>query len=91
LNISSQSTQPDAQYVQAESKGYAVNLKPLLIEPSKAPDFKGLGLRDALQIAKQIPVKISFEGYGKVSNQSISAGTTVSPSNTIHLKLSPIK
>ncbi len=91
LNISSQSTQPNAQYVEAESKGYAVNLKPLQIESNKVPNFKGMGLRDALQLAKQIPVKITFEGYGKVSAQSVNAGTTVNPNANIHLKLTPVK
>lgn len=91
LNISSQSTQPTSAYVEAQSKGYAVNLKPLNIQANVAPNFKGMGLRDALQIAKIIPVKITFEGYGRVVSQSINAGTNVSPSNTIHLKLSPAK
>jgi cell division protein FtsI (penicillin-binding protein 3) len=91
LNISSQSTQPTAAFVEAQSKGYSVNLKPLNIQANVAPNFKGMGLRDALQVAKMIPVKITFEGYGRVVSQSINAGTNVSPSNKIHLKLSPAK
>ncbi len=91
LNISSQSSQPTAAFVQAESKGYAVTFKPLTVEANKVPDFRGMGIRDALQIAKLIPVKITFEGYGKVVGQSIPAGNSIGANNIIHLKLSQSK
>ena len=82
---------PAAQYCEANAKGYTININPATIEPNKVPNFRGMGLRDALQLAKKIPVKITFEGYGKVVSQSFNKGTTVSPNNSIHLKLSPSK
>ena len=78
-------------FLPSVAKGYTININPATIEPNKIPDFRGMGLRDALQLAKKIPVKITFEGYGKVVSQSFNKGTTVSPNNSIHLKLSPSK
>jgi cell division protein FtsI (penicillin-binding protein 3) len=91
LSINSRSTMPSAQYCEASAKGYSITVNPLKVEPNKIPDFKGMGLRDALQLAKKIPVKITFEGYGRVVSQSFNKGTIVSPNNSIHLKLSPSK
>ena len=91
LSINSRSSMPAAQYCEANAKGYTININAATIEPNKVPDFRGMGLRDALQLAKKIPVKITFEGYGKVVSQSFNKGTTVSPNNSIHLKLSPSK
>jgi len=91
LSINSRSTMPNAKYCEANAKGYTINISPVTIESNKVPDFKGMGLRDALQLALKVPVKISFEGYGMVVSQSLPTGSIVNPNNTIHLKLSPSK
>lgn len=91
LSINSHSTMPNAPYCEAIAKGYSVTMNPLKIESNKVPNFKGMGLRDALQLAKQVPIKVTFEGYGKVADQSIPKGSTILSTTKIHLKLIPAK
>ena len=56
---------------------------------SKFPDFRGVGLRDAMLWLERHNVVVSSEGYGRIVSQSITVGTTIIPGTKIHLKLEP--
>ena len=67
------------------SKGY-VNESPLVINYSKVPDVTGMGIKDAIYFMEKNGLKVSIKGNGKgkVSQQSVPAGTDVSKvKNTI--------
>ncbi len=41
------------------------------------PDFRDMGLRDAMYVAENLGLKIEFEGTGKVYTQSLAPGTKI--------------
>ncbi|MFO7863063.1 MAG: penicillin-binding protein [Salinivirgaceae bacterium] len=52
------------------------------------PNVAGMGLRDALSILENAGLKVTFSGYGIVSNQSLSANQVYQKGQLIHLTLS---
>jgi cell division protein FtsI (penicillin-binding protein 3) len=90
LNISSQlDSGKNGDWVSGEKKGFAVLLRPAKTKQGLLPDFKGLGLRDAIVWLEQNKIMVSSEGYGRIISQSIPAGTTISKVTQIHLILEP--
>jgi cell division protein FtsI (penicillin-binding protein 3) len=51
------------------------------------PVLNGLGLKDALFICENAGLTVKVEGAGKVSNQSIAAGTAITKGQQIKLEL----
>jgi cell division protein FtsI (penicillin-binding protein 3) len=90
LNISSQlDSGKTSDWVTGEKKGFAVLLKPAKTKQGLLPDFKGLGLRDAIVWLEQNKIMVSSEGYGRIISQSIPAGTAIAKVTQIHLMLEP--
>jgi len=90
LNISSQlDSGKNGDWVSGEKKGFAVLLRPAKTKQGLLPDFKGLGLRDAIVWLEQNKIMISSEGYGRIISQSIPAGTAIAKVTQIHLILEP--
>ena len=90
LNISSQlDSGKNGDWVSGEKKGFAVLLRPAKTKQGLLPDFKGLGLRDAIVWLEQNKIMVSSEGYGRIISQSIPAGTAISKVTQIHLILEP--
>ena len=90
LNISSQlDSGKTSDWVTGEKKGFAVLLKPAKTKQGLLPDFKGLGLRDAIVWLEQNKIMVSSEGYGRIISQSIPAGTAIANVTQIHLMLEP--
>lgn len=50
------------------------------------PDVKGMGLKDAIYLLENLGLKVTFNGSGKVINQSLAANTTFSKGQTINLQ-----
>ena len=90
LNISSsQDSGKQTEWIEGHKKGFAIGLKPVAASDSKFPDFRGVGLRDAMLWLEKHNVVVSSEGYGRIVSQSITVGTTIIPGTKIHLKLEP--
>lgn len=51
------------------------------------PDLKGFGLKDALELLERQQLQVVATGKGKVSSQSIQAGTPIQKGQTIYLTL----
>lgn len=51
------------------------------------PELKGMGLRDALYLLEERRLKVQVKGKGRVKNQSIPAGQTIQPKQTITIEL----
>lgn len=51
------------------------------------PNFKGMGLRDALYIAENRKLKVVYSGYGKIISQSPSPGTRIRRGEKIQLNM----
>jgi beta-lactam-binding protein with PASTA domain len=52
------------------------------------PDFKNMGIRDALNLANRLGIEISYSGYGKITAQSFPPGTRFNKSINVNLTLS---
>lgn len=90
LNISSSlDSGRQSEWVWGDKKGYSVLLKHTEIKQGQLPDFKGLGLRDAILWLEQHKIGVSSEGYGRVVSQSVPSGTALSMVTQVHLMLEP--
>ena len=57
------------------------------IEDDIIPNLTGMGLRDALFLLEKRHLKVKVQGVGKVTSQSIAAGSKIKPNETIMLTL----
>lgn len=57
------------------------------IQDAVMPDLRGFGLRDALELLEQQQLQVIATGKGKVTNQSIAAGTPLVKGQTVYLNL----
>ncbi|WP_286968883.1 penicillin-binding protein [Flavobacterium sp. UBA4854] len=55
---------------------------------NQIPDLKGMPGMDAIALLENLGLKVKVNGMGKVKNQSIQAGTSISKNATIVLELS---
>ncbi len=56
-------------------------------EPKRVPDVKGMGLRDALYLMESRDIQVLAKGSGKVTQQSIAAGTAIGKNQKLILEL----
>ena len=70
---------------------YRGNAKPVIVSssmPKKSmPPLNGMGLKDALYICENMGLKVRVSGMGKVTGQSLSAGTPINKGQTISIEL----
>jgi cell division protein FtsI (penicillin-binding protein 3) len=76
------------EWVQTVSNDAGVKLVINDIDQAIVPDVSGLSLRDALFILENKGLKVNYSGKGRVSSQSITAGTTITQNVTINIVLS---
>lgn len=82
-----------ADSLSAEKWGYVSGnnvqpvMKPVAVVKQAVPDVKGMGLKDALYLLENMNVKVEIRGKGKVTSQSLAAGTTISKGQTMLLEL----
>ena len=57
------------------------------VQDTLMPDLRGFGLRDALELLEQQELQVIATGKGKVTAQSIAAGTPVVKGQTVYLNL----
>lgn len=51
------------------------------------PNVKGMGLKDAIYLLENMDLKVVAKGFGKVSQQSLTAGLPVQNGQTVTLEL----
>jgi cell division protein FtsI (penicillin-binding protein 3) len=57
------------------------------IDDDKVPSVINMGLRDAVYLLEKSGLKVNFSGKGRVTNQSVPAGTSITKGMTIYLEL----
>lgn len=67
---------------------YKPVIKPNTIRKQVMPDVRGMGLKDALYLLENMGLKVSVKGRGKVTNQSVGAGTALVKGTAVVLELS---
>ena len=56
-------------------------------ESGLVPNFVGMNITDAVYMAENRGLKIKFNGYGNITEQSVAPGTDIKPNQTIELTL----
>ncbi|MEG2611900.1 MAG: penicillin-binding transpeptidase domain-containing protein, partial [Alistipes sp.] len=72
--------------VQADSLA-GMTIKTLTTTQHAVPNVVGMGLKEALFLLESSGLKVSFEGRGAVSGQSLAAGDPITAGSVIHLIL----
>ena len=62
-------------------------MKPNLIRNQVMPNVKGMGLKDALYLLENMGLKVVPRGNGKVTQQSLQAGSGITKGLTVYLDL----
>ena len=66
---------------------YRYETNPILYEPMRVPDVKGMNVSDAVYLLENMGWTTSFEGYGQVVKQSVPAGDSLRQGGLIALTL----
>lgn len=61
--------------------------KSLQMQSGIMPNLKGMGLKDALYLIESLKLKVSVHGAGKVIQQSLTAGETITKGQTVYIDL----
>lgn len=73
------------------SSVYAADFKPVVkstgVKQQQMPNVRGMGLKDALFLLESMGLKVSVQGKGKVSSQSVTPGTSVTKGMTVMIEL----
>jgi len=72
-------------YVQKEDN--QVTARKMSTTKQSMPNVKGMGLKDAVYLLENMKLKVVARGAGKVSQQSLVAGTGIANGQTIYLDL----
>ena len=65
-----------------------VKVQPKGVYKNIVPDVKGMGLKDAVYMLETFGMHVIVKGKGRVSDQSVQPGTTVTKGQNIVLQLS---
>lgn len=77
------------RYIDPTKEAHSVKLKPVRIQENTLPDLRGMGLRDALKLLSDLGIKVSYSGYGRVSEQAPAPNTKLGSTNEVVLILKP--
>ncbi len=74
----------DSQWIRVNENYEA---EPLQVTSDIVPNVVGMGARDAVYAIEQTGMLVTLSGKGRVTNQSVAAGTKAQRGNTVHLEL----
>jgi cell division protein FtsI (penicillin-binding protein 3) len=77
----------EARWSLLTNHAYHPTAEPLPIVSHQMPGVKGMGLKDALYLLENMNLKVVPRGRGKVKNQSIAPGTSVTKGQTVYLDM----
>ncbi|MBL7857769.1 MAG: transpeptidase family protein [Cyclobacteriaceae bacterium] len=86
LGISNHS-QTEEEWVRASRSGTGVNWVKSIDGKDIVPDVKGMTFRDAIYLLEKSGLHVSYEGKGRVVQQSLNPGARVGRGNRIYLRL----
>jgi cell division protein FtsI (penicillin-binding protein 3) len=78
----------DSEWVKAKINGNSIMWNKLKEGEDLVPDVWGMTLKDAIYLLENNGLKVKYTGFGRVTHQSITPGTSVNNVKTIELKLS---
>jgi cell division protein FtsI (penicillin-binding protein 3) len=81
------SFEENAAWVGASTDRSLVKLNTRPTKPGMVPNVMGMGLRDALYLLESEGLVVSVSGRGKVTRQSVDAGTAVRKGERVEIVL----
>lgn len=87
LGVSNHS-KTEEDWIRAERNGNSVMWSNNHVSKDRVPNVKGMTFRDALYLLEKSGLQVEHEGRGRVVEQSITPGASVSKGRTIHIRLS---
>ncbi len=75
------------EWVSTTANETGIGLKPKPMPKGLVPAVIGMGAKDAVSILENMGLHVQLQGVGRVTAQSLKAGTTYRAGNTIFLKL----
>ena len=87
LSVSSHSS-TEEDWIKATKNGNALMLKQNPIRKDQVPDVKGMTFKDAIYLLEKAGLRVSYEGIGRVAEQSILPGAKFTKGSKIYLRLS---
>ena len=81
-------TNGDSKWVKAKINGNSILWNKLKEDENRVPDVWGMTLRDAIYLLENNGLEVRYSGIGRVTQQSVSPGTSTQNIKTIELKLS---
>lgn len=87
VNYTDSATQHYWSRVYANNSSWQTVVRGNIVQQNLMPDVKGLGLKDALYLLENIGLKVMTKGKGKITNQSIPAGTPLTKGWTVVVEL----
>jgi cell division protein FtsI (penicillin-binding protein 3) len=88
LNVSYTDSAVKENWGNVFAANYQAVIKGSSVRNQVMPNVKGMGLKDALFLLESMGLKVSVKGKGKVTNQSIEAGSALSKEMKVVLELS---
>ena len=86
LGISNHS-KTEEEWVRSSRDGVGVNWKKGIAGKGIVPDVTGMTFRDAIYLLENTGLNVSYEGSGRVVQQSLTAGSRVGKGGRIFIKL----
>jgi len=86
LGISNHS-QTEEEWVRSARNGSGINWKKTQASKDLVPNVMGMTFRDAVFLLENSGLRVSYQGKGRVVQQSLTAGARVGKGSTIYIKL----
>ena len=77
----------EEEWVRASKSGSAVTWKKNTIGQGIVPDVSGMTFRDAIYLLEKTGLSVSYQGKGRVAEQSLAPGTRISKGSRIYIRL----
>ena len=87
MNMSYQDSSNSGKWTYIERQNDVSTARRLNVTRRAMPNVKGMGLKDAIYMLENMNLKVVAKGMGKVSQQSLAAGTTIAQGQTVYLDL----
>lgn len=78
----------EEEWIKTSKNGNAIVWKKNAVVNGHVPDVTGMTFRDAIFLLEKNGLRVSYEGKGRVSGQSLSPGTRIGKGAKIYLRLS---
>jgi len=87
MKLGMQDSSSSAKWAYVQRQDDISTARRLQVIRKAMPNVKGMGLKDAIYLLENMDLKVVAKGVGKVSQQSLTAGTSITKGQTVYLDL----